>query len=214
MTAPVLYLHVADDGGLLTIDADSGRSEWVTAEVLDRRLGQLVTVGGRLLVSREQGSPLAEAVLRRIATAGLPVTAAAQAHPDAVRPEGLTATMSAAYLGAVELLADLLDRGADPDTGDDQGYTALMYAANAGEVETVRLLLAAGARTEVRDHQGSTALMFAAQHGHLAVVKRLLVAGADPAARRPDGLTAHDLATANGRDRVAAILISAGGSGR
>lgn len=206
-TRPTLYVHVADDGGLLTIDGPSGRSAWVTEAELARRLDALSQIEGAVLLSREFGSPLAAAVIELIEATGLPVSIASEVHPDAVRRGRVTALMSASFVGAMGLLEDLLRRGADVGVQDDQGYTALMYASNAGEIDAVKMLVAAEADVNQADRSGSTALMFAAQHGHLGVAKRLLAAGADPKVRRTvDGMTARDLAVRNGHQRLAAVL--------
>jgi hypothetical protein len=205
-SAPVLYVHVADDGGLLVIDSETGRSAWVTEVELTRRLGALTEAGGSVLLSQERGSPLAATVIESI-RACAPIVPASERHPDAVREGGLTSLMSAAYVGATELVEDLLRRGADIGAQDADGFTALMYAANGGQDEIVRLLIDAGADVNQADREGSTALLFGAQHGLLGMVKRLLAAGAGPNARRgADGLTARDFAVGNGHERVAAVL--------
>ncbi len=208
MNAPVLYIHVADDGGLLVIDGETGRSAWVTVVELMRRLEDLSAAGGSVLLSREHGSRLASTVIELIKER-VPIVSASEVHPDAVRGGGLTSLMSAAYVGATELAKDLLRRGADVEAQDDDGFTALMYAANGGQDELVKLLIEAGAEVNQADRAGSTSLMFGAQHGHSGIVKRLLSAGADPSAsREADGLTARDLAAANGHERVAAVLMA------
>ncbi|MGH2358837.1 MAG: ankyrin repeat domain-containing protein [Candidatus Limnocylindria bacterium] len=208
MNATVLYVHVADDGGLLVIDGETGRSAWVTEVELTRRLEALSAAGGSVLLSREHGSPMAGTVIESI-KARAPIVLASEVHPDAVRGGGLTSLMSAAYVGAAELADDLLRRGADIEAQDDDGFTALMYAANGSQDELVKLLIEAGADVNQADRAGSTPLMFGAQHGHSGIVKRLLAAGADPSAsREADGLTARDFAVGNGHERVAAVLMA------
>jgi hypothetical protein len=209
VASPVLYVHVADDGGVLVIDGDSGRPAWVVVAELARRLQALRAAGGSVLLSRERGTPLTVPVLDLVRAAGVPVVPSREVHPDARRSGGATALMSAAYVGAVDLARDLIDRGADLAASDEDGFSALMYAANGGQDELVKLLLDAGADVNQTDHAGSTPLMFAAQHGHAGIVKKLLVAGANAEAQRADGLTARDFATSNGHSRVAAILLAA-----
>jgi hypothetical protein len=211
MAGSVLYVHVADDGGILAIDAGSGRSAWVVLSELSRRLQTLRSDRGSVLLSREAGSPMARPVLELVRSAEVPVIESPEIHPDAVRAGGATALMAAAYVGADELARDLVARGAQLETRDQEGFTALMYAANGGQEAAVRLLVDAGAAVDATDREGSTPLMFAAQHGHLRIVKKLLSAGASVAARRADGLAAHDFAARNGHPRVAAILQSAAG---
>ena len=211
----VLYVHVADDGGILVIGGDDGRSTWVTEAELARRVDAIVAAEGSLLLSRETGSVVAMPILVGIESAGARVVAATEVHPDARRTGGATALMAFASVGAVDLVEDLLRRGADLEARDEQGSTALMYAANAAEDEVVRLLVDAGADGDARDAEGSTPLMFAAQRGSTRAVKRLLAAGVDVSAARtaPDRMTAVDFAESNGHARVAAILRSMDGRG-
>ena len=208
-----LYVHAADDGGILLIDRESGTSAWVSAAELSRRLEGLSAAGGLVLLSTTvpEGprTAIALAVVETISAASVPVVRASEVHPDGIRPGGATSLMSAAYVGARELLNDLVRRGAGLEDRDISGYTALMYAAKADQVEAAELLLAAGARPNAADSRGSTPLMFAAQHGYLAVVRRLLDAGASVGARGDHGLTAYDFAVQNGHGRVAAVLLSA-----
>ncbi len=206
---PVLYVHVADDGGLFVIDED-GRSAWVRQDELLHYVGAIRDRGGSVLLSQERGSPVAESALRAIADFRVTLTRSPEVHPDAVRGEGATALMSAAYLGKIELLRDLLQRGVDVASRDIDGFDALMYAANGGQEEAVSLLVERGADPNQIDRDGSTALMLAAQRGDIKIVKRLLVAGADPrTSRKTDGLKAVDFAAGNGHERVAAVLAAA-----
>lgn len=210
MSLPVLYVHVADDGGILAVDSPAGRSRWVRLLDLEQMLAQLRDAEGSVLVSSERGSPVAAPALGVIANAGMQVVRSPEVHPDARRDGGATSLMALSYAGADQLVADLVQRGADLGACDDDGFTALMYAAKAGHGHVAGLLVQAGADVNQRDREGSTPLMFAAQHGHLDVVKKLLAAGADVAARRRDGLTAYDFATRNGHPRAASVIMSAG----
>jgi hypothetical protein len=211
VNVPVLYVHVADDGGILAVDSPTGRSRWVRLLELEQMLAQLRDAGGSVLVSCERGSVIAAPVLAMIGNAGMQVVGSPEVHPDARRGGGATSLMVLSYAGADQLVADLVQRGADLEACDDDGFTALMYAAKAGHGHVVGLLVRAGADVNRRDREGSTPLMFAAQHGHLGVVKTLLAAGADVAASRRDGLTAYDFAARNGHPRAASVIMSAGG---
>jgi ankyrin repeat protein len=210
---PVLYVHAADDGGILVVDGESGRSAWVTADELSRRLDELSAAGGSVLLSTStrEGprTPIGSATVEQVNAVGLAVLKAKEVHPDAVRPGGATTLMFAAHVDARDLLADLVGRGVDVEQRDASGYTALMYAANAGESGACELLLAAGSDPNAADAQGSTPLMFAAQHGHLGVARCLLCAGALVGARGDHGMSAYDFAVQNDHRRVAALLLSA-----
>jgi ankyrin repeat protein len=205
---PTLYLHVADDGGILAIASETGRSMWINLADLRLRLESLRKARGSILLSQETGSTIADPVTDLVHRAWIPVTRSPAIHPDAKRSDGSTTLMSFAYMGAVDLIQDLLSRGVELDQEDDDGFTAVMYAANAGHELAVAVLLKGGADGNHRANDGSTALMCAAQHGYLSVVKRLLTAGADTRARRIDGLTAYEVAVRNGHQRVASILMS------
>jgi hypothetical protein len=206
-----LYVHVADDGGLLVIEGGSGKSSWVTEPELRARVAAARDAGGGVVVSAEQGTPLSVAALEAIRATGVRVVPATQVHPDAVRPPGVTSLMAAAYVGAAHLVEDLLRRGADVEAQDELGYSALMYAANASHSDLVGRLVEAGAPLDQRDRQGSTPLMFAASQGDLRSVRKLLAAGSDPHLRRTaDALSAFDIAQANGHEKVASVLLSVG----
>ena len=88
--------------------------------------------------------------------------------------------------GHPEMVAWLLERGADPNATDRDGKTALHFAAEAGDVEAISALLKAGAKLEVG---GVTPLHLAASNGKLDAVRRLLDGGADAKARSPNGAT-------------------------
>jgi hypothetical protein len=209
MTGPVLYVHVADDGGLLAIDGESGLSAWLTLADLTDRVASLKQRGGAVLLNKEHGSAAANSALAVIAHSGVDVVATDSVHADAVRAGGLTAAMSASYVGAAALLSDLVDRGVDLAVQDVDGYTALMYAANAGVVEAVEILVEHGADVNQVDVSGSTPLMFAAQAGDSKIVKKLLAAGAVASTRNAAGASARDFAAGNGHERIAAMLQAA-----
>ncbi len=59
---------------------------------------------------------------------------------------GLTPLAHAARGGRVEVVASLLEAGADPDIQDAYGFAPLHQAAVQGDLETVEVLIAGGAR--------------------------------------------------------------------
>ena len=134
-----------------------------------------------------------------------------EADPEARHartPEGFTTLGLAAFLGGPEVVALLLQHGADPD--DDADNPSLVRpvhaAAAARDVESLRLLLAAGADPDARQRGGSTALHAAAHADHVDMARLLLEHGADPAAQADDGRDAARIAADDGSRRVAALL--------
>lgn len=98
---------------------------------------------------------------------------------DLATERGKTALMAAASAGAVDLVRDLLQLGADVNARNQMGGTALMYAAAAGDTETVTLLLANGADTNKQSVNGWTALMMAAAKNRTGVAAILVARAAD-----------------------------------
>lgn len=81
------------------------------------------------------------------------------ADPDAKDPRsGSTMLSIAALMGHTEVVALLLEHGADVNAKSRDGGTALHAAAFLGRVETVKLLLEKGADTTLRNNMGGTAI--------------------------------------------------------
>lgn len=109
----------------------------------------------------------------------------------------------AAWEGNLELVARLLDRGADVNALDRNGETALHGAAAWGDTRMVRLLIERGARV---NHPGVSPLHWAAKYGNLEVLRLLLDAGADAFSRTEFGQTPEDLARVAGHRDAADLL--------
>ena len=81
------------------------------------------------------------------------------ADPNAQDPQsGSTMLSIAALMGHTEIVALLLEHGADVNAKSRDGGTALHAAAFLGRVETVKLLLEKGADTTLQNNMGSTAI--------------------------------------------------------
>ena len=109
----------------------------------------------------------------------------------------------AAEQGLVDVLARLLEKGADVNARNRHGQTALMIAATEGHREAVTLLAAQGGNLDYTAKYGLSALMIAVVRGHVDVVRALLDAGADRSIRGTGapgfaGKTALDLARGRG----------------
>ncbi len=94
------------------------------------------------------------------------------------------ALLVACYLGNLDLIKALLDRGANVNAALEKGQTALMSAATTGRQDTVALLLARGANPKMANAEGATASIIALQRGFPELAKTLdaAIAGLPPAA--------------------------------
>jgi len=81
---------------------------------------------------------------------------------DVVDSAGRTGLISAASRNRIEVIAFLLERGADPNKANANGTTPLMFAKTAafayGDSTGMKLLINAGANRNARDKFGLTAL--------------------------------------------------------
>jgi hypothetical protein len=89
---------------------------------------------------------------------------------------------AAVATGNQEIVAAVLDAGADVDAVDDAGDSPLLDAATSDEVWVVEQLLAAGADPNLPNDAGHTPLLRAVGVGRAEVVALLLAAGASPEA--------------------------------
>ena len=125
---------------------------------------------------------------------------------NAIDRHGHTALMEAAKAGDLELVKDLLRRGAVLDARSEKGKTALHYAAANGHVDVVKLLIEHRAEVDARDLEWHTPLMLAAIYGCNHTVQALVQAGADPAMKTKSGNTALVYAENNNHPLALAIL--------
>ena len=80
---------------------------------------------------------------------------------------------SAVAGGSVEIVRDLLARGADVRARQEGGFTPLHSAAGEGREEMVRLLLAHGADRAARSDAGKTPADMARERGHDTITELL-----------------------------------------
>lgn len=85
---------------------------------------------------------------------------------------------SAAGQAPVELLALLLDAGADVNAREHGGFTPIQQCAENGDLAAVQLLLARGADVRAQADDGRTALSFALTGEHEAIASLLREHGA------------------------------------
>jgi hypothetical protein len=102
--------------------------------------------------------------------------------------EGYTAVHYAAWDGKDEILAFLLEAGAEADRVGEDGYTPLLLAVAGGHQTCIELLVESGADVNIRikdaniyfSKQGGTPLTVSFINGYLATVLYLIEQGADP----------------------------------
>lgn len=112
---------------------------------------------------------------------------AGRSYPDGNRD---TALMNAVFIGQIDTVQALLDKGADVNVKGRYDMTALTYAVRKGYIGIVQALLDKGADTNTRNKDGFTPLMIAAHRGHNTIVEKLLNAGAEINAKDNSGWTA------------------------
>ncbi|CAL8315261.1 unnamed protein product [Merluccius merluccius] len=99
---------------------------------------------------------------------------------DGRSDNGQTPLMLASEQGSLEIVQELIRRGANVNLDDVDCWSALISAAKEGHLDVVKELLENSAYLEHRDMGGWTALMWAAYKGRVEVSQLLLENGANP----------------------------------
>jgi cytohesin len=122
---------------------------------------------------------------------------------------GRTALHWATLPGHNEVVAILLDKGAQAGIGDDDHQTPLMWAASRGHMGVVQLIVqhTEGQGLDARDADGRTALHGAVRGGHEAVVTFLLSQGAQATNANRSGMTPFMLAAVGGHMGMLQLLL-------
>lgn len=127
--------------------------------------------------------------------------------------DGLTALHLAAFFGHLDVVHDLIDRGARPGAlaHSDGEETPLHLATAGGHAEAVRALLERGASPDAQAQGGVTPLHIAARQGDADLARILVAHQARRDVVADDGKTAADLAYEFEHDALAAFLRSGTG---
>jgi cytohesin len=158
----------------------------------------------------DENRDLLKAILNKNA-AGVRQALDRGADPNARFGGSSTAALHyAAGSGNPELVATLLEAGADPNLRDAEQGTPLHWAATDGNIEISRRLLRAGADINADTRRGNTALHRAAFHNRVDFVQLLLDERANPNARNADGQTPLHSAIGSGRIDTARLLMERG----
>ena len=97
--------------------------------------------------------------------------------------ENASILINASEEGALPVVRQLKEAGANINTADEDGTTPLMAASEEGQEQVVQYLLSAGAEVNAKTKQGWTALLYAARENQPEVIRLLLAKKADIEAR-------------------------------
>jgi ankyrin repeat protein len=117
----------------------------------------------------------------------------------------------AAFFGELDVMKELISKGADINGRDASGYSPLLCATCGCQSSAVGFLLASKVDVNAKDNRGYTALHAAAsQAGQKSTVGMLIAAGANVNAGAEKGATPLYWASYEGRTEVAELLIARG----
>jgi len=111
--------------------------------------------------------------MRQSGVARLLLDRGADPNQAAANPTKVAPLHSAVAADAADIVAMLLDAGADVNARQQMDYTPLMGAAANARLALLDLLLARGADPSLRTADGKTAADLAREHGHADIAARL-----------------------------------------
>lgn len=97
--------------------------------------------------------------------------------------ENVSILLNASEEGALPVVRQLKEAGANINAAGENGTTPLMAASEEGQEQVVQYLLSAGAEVNAKNKQGWTALSFAARENQPETIRLLLAKKADLEAR-------------------------------
>ena len=136
------------------------------------------------------------------------------AEPNDKGPDDWTALMWASRRSlavSADLVAVLLEAGADSSAASSVGYTALHVAASHGNMATVMTLVEGEASVHARDNEGATPLVVAASaHSQSQLLRYLVRAGANVDEKDDRGSTPLHWAAFRGHHHNVKTLLALG----
>lgn len=168
-------LKVRNRGGEIPLQVAS--SPWDDVVEFTMRINDMLNLDLNLTESKENRGQVARYL---------------QAPTDAQQQRDI---WSAAKMGKLKLVRELLAGGIAVDQRDSDGNTPLVMAAMAGKTEIARLLIENGADVNAKTNNEGTSLHGAAFMGHLAMVRLLVENQADLTVLNGNGETAWDVAS-------------------
>ena len=134
-------------------------------------------------------------------------------HPQDINARGgfhSTPLHAAVVKGNVDIVALLLEYGADMATWDRNNYSPLYHAARRGRLDVIRLFVHHHADVDFPDDMGATPLFVASQEGELESAWALLQYGAAVDSRENNGRISLVAASENGHLDVVHLLLENG----
>ncbi|KDN72212.1 hypothetical protein CSUB01_10046 [Colletotrichum sublineola] len=125
-----------------------------------------------------------------------------------LRNASMTPLHLAAHYGQNDVLAAMINAGADLETRTWPGFTPLFPAVRAGHLSTVRLLVTAGAFPRARSNSGANLLFFGTAEP--AMIKLLIELGLDIHERDHHGATPLHYAALHGHTATVKLLLQRG----
>ena len=168
-------LKVRNRGGEIPLQVAS--SPWDDVVEFTMRINDMLNLDLNLTESKENRGQVARYL---------------QAPTDAQQQRDI---WSAAKMGKLKLVRELLAGGIAVDQRDSDGNTPLVMAAMAGKTEIARLLIENGADVNAKTNNEGTSLHGAAFMGHLAMVRLLVENQAELTVLNGNGETAWDVAS-------------------
>jgi len=114
----------------------------------------------------------------------------------------------AAMADNIQLVSELLDKGANPNIPNNDGMTPLYIAAMEGHTQTVVELLNKKADPNISNNNGRIPLLESAWGGHTQIASELLKHGADPDVQDSDGKTPLFAAARHGHTQTVTELLA------